>query len=89
MVFSWIASENSTNPVDIYYGRYDANVGGFQNRIRADVAYAQSSIWLFHYQSWDLNGNPIPAETGWNYLYDAMIPSVPWAFKQVWGLRMF
>ena len=28
--FSYIASENATNPVDIFYGKFDSNVGGFQ-----------------------------------------------------------
>ena len=28
--FSYIASENLTNPVDIFYGKFDSNVGGFQ-----------------------------------------------------------
>jgi hypothetical protein len=30
--FSYIASENLTNPVDIFYGKFDSNVGGFQVR---------------------------------------------------------
>lgn len=32
VLFSWIASENATAPVDIFYGKYDDNVGGFQVR---------------------------------------------------------
>ena len=33
VLFSWIANENATKPVDIFYGKYDDNVGGFQVRI--------------------------------------------------------
>lgn len=80
MVFSYMPSENTTNPVDIYFGNkgVDALIGGPQNRIRTDIGRGITSVLLSHYKYWDVTGNLVVGRTGWTTSYDLTLASLPW-----------
>ncbi len=80
VLLSYMPSENTTSPVDLFFGNTgaDALIGGTQNRIRSDIGRGISSILLSHYKYWDVSGNLVMASTGWTASYDLTLGSLPW-----------
>jgi hypothetical protein len=76
VLFSYIASENQTNPIDLFYGLYDQNVGGPMGRWRVDVAQAITRLHVSQFTYLDLNGNVVPSRSGYQVSYDIDVPYV-------------
>jgi hypothetical protein len=67
------------DPVGLYLGTLDANVGGPQGRIRADIGIGFSSISISRFTYTNFDGTPNPAQTGWTVGYDQNLPPIVWS----------